>query len=295
MTDTNNPILESNSEPNEIKHTDTENNEHSYYDKVAPDNMLFENSTQKPTENVESLATEEPTNGYNVNEKKEEKGDPPSPPSEKEALTSTDRSTEKTEDITDRVNTTTKKRKFVENPFVAIIPIVLNLLHVLFREQLQKLLNNKADNPYETFLSEKPVYIDRASADKHINVCINGINYLLLEGQQIALIDDPMRTFKYIIIFYVSWCIMSWMSFQSFIITALILGFTLPKAYQCNKTTIDEKLDHILKIVYEYWERFAAIAKHHTKDYADKVTPLIAKTGLIPNNNKTSEKVTKEE
>ncbi|CAG8786616.1 15892_t:CDS:1, partial [Racocetra fulgida] len=41
-----------------------------------------------------------------------------------------------------------------------------------------------------------PVYIDRTTADKYIDICIDSINYLLLEGQQIALIDDPMRSFK---------------------------------------------------------------------------------------------------
>ncbi|KAF0432445.1 Reticulon-domain-containing protein [Gigaspora margarita] len=324
----------------ELKNIDVENNEQpSHNEKDASNSSLNENSTTNPAENV---ITEESANGYSVNEEKEEKGEPPSPPTEKEAL-KTDISTEKTTDfISDKVNTTTKRRKVVDNPFVAVTPqvqhlvfwenpvhsgsilagafaffivnsylslpdilcyltfyaLVLNLLHVLGREQLQKLLNSDVTNPFDKFLSENPVYIDRTSADKYINICINGINYLLLEGQQIALIDDPMRSFKYIIIFYVTWSIMSWMSIQSFIITALILGFTLPKAYLSNKTLVDKNLDHGLKIGNEQWNKYSNIAKHHTQRYADKLEPYIATAGLkglIPNDKKHSEKVTKEE
>ncbi|KAF0432444.1 Reticulon-domain-containing protein [Gigaspora margarita] len=301
----------------ELKNIDVENNEQpSHNEKDASNSSLNENSTTNPAENV---ITEESANGYSVNEEKEEK-----------------------DFISDKVNTTTKRRKVVDNPFVAVTPqvqhlvfwenpvhsgsilagafaffivnsylslpdilcyltfyaLVLNLLHVLGREQLQKLLNSDVTNPFDKFLSENPVYIDRTSADKYINICINGINYLLLEGQQIALIDDPMRSFKYIIIFYVTWSIMSWMSIQSFIITALILGFTLPKAYLSNKTLVDKNLDHGLKIGNEQWNKYSNIAKHHTQRYADKLEPYIATAGLkglIPNDKKHSEKVTKEE
>jgi len=324
----------------DVKRIDLENNEQpSNHERDAPNSGFAENSTNNPAENV---ITEESANGYSVNEEKEEKGEPPSPPTEKEAL-KTDRSTEKTidfiSDINDKVNTTTKRRKVVENPFVGIIPtaqylvywenpvhsgsilagafaffivnsylslpdilcyltfyaLVLNLIHVLGREQLQKLLNKDAKNPFETFLSETPYYIDRSSADKYVNICINGINYLLLEGQQIALIDDPLRSFKYIIMFYVTWSMMSWMSLQSFIITALILGFTLPKAYLSNKTFVDQKLDHGLKVGNEKWQHYSSLAIKHTQRYADQAKPYIAKAGLLPNDKKHSEKVTKEE
>ncbi|CAG8563642.1 14235_t:CDS:2 [Gigaspora margarita] len=322
----------------ELKNIDVENNEQpSHNEKDASNSSLNENSTTNPAENV---ITEESANGYSVNEEKEEKGEPPSPPTEKEAL-KTDISTEKTTDfISDKLNCVSRFSTdhlmsnlipanldffdllpvqhlvFWENPvhsgsilagafaffivnsylslpdilcYLTFYALVLNLLHVLGREQLQKLLNSHVTNPFDKFLSETPFYIDRSSADKYINICINGINYLLLEGQQIALIDDPMRSFKYIIIFYLTWSIMSWMSIQSFIITALILGFTLPKAYLSNKTFVDKNLDHGLKIGNEQWNKCR---------YADKLEPYIATAGLkglIPNDKKHSEKVTKEE
>ncbi|CAG8777882.1 3161_t:CDS:2 [Cetraspora pellucida] len=277
MTDIDNPVFEQrHSDPSELKHTDTENNEQTQsYEKVAPKTAV-ENSTHN---SVENAVTEESVNGYTKNEEREEKEDPPSPPKEQ---TSTDKSTEKIKDVIEKVNTTTKKRKVATNPFVRITPtgalsfifftsyfslldalcyltfysLLFNLLHVLSREQLQKFLKNDVVNPFEKFLSETPVYIDRTTADKYINICINGINYLLLEGQQIALIDDPMRSFK---------------------------------AYLCNKTLVDQQLEHILKIVYDYWDRFVGLAKHHTKGYFDKVQPLMAGTGLFPNNKTTEE------
>ncbi|CAI2183075.1 8703_t:CDS:2 [Funneliformis geosporum] len=153
---------------------------------------------------------------------------------------------------------------------LAVTLIGANWAYVNGRKQLHSLLNQKPVNPYENILAEKPWHIEREKVEKYLDFTIEAINFSLLEIQKIVLVDDPLRTIKYVFIFYGLWTLGCWISFRTFSGIALILGFAAPIGYQKNKKLVDEKLDHFNKILHTQMDRGLKVAKQHTGGIYEK-------------------------
>jgi len=177
---------------------------------------------------------------------------------------------------------------------LAFILIGANWAYVIGRKQLQALINQNPVNPYERTLIDNPWYIEREKLDKYLDITIETINFLLLEMQRIVLVDDPMRTIKYVGIFYVLWTFGGWISFRTLFGIGLVLGFVVPTAYQNNKTLVDNKLDQTNKFIHSHLDRGLDIAKQHTGGLVEKAKSFAADKGLV-GDNKSSQNTKKEE
>lgn len=153
---------------------------------------------------------------------------------------------------------------------LAVTLIGSNWVYVNGRKQLHSLLNQKPVNPYETILAEKPWHIERENVEKYLDFTIEAINFSLLEIQRIVLVEDPLRTIKYVFIFYGLWTLGCWISFRTFFGIAVVLGFTAPIGYQKNQTLVDDKLNHINKILHTQMDRGFKVAKQHTGGIYEK-------------------------
>lgn len=49
---------------------------------------------------------------------------------------------------------------------------------------------------FRHLLVNKPWYIERKDVEKYLDSIIDTTNFVLLEVQRIALVDDPMRTIR---------------------------------------------------------------------------------------------------
>jgi len=177
----------------------------------------------------------------------------------------------------------------VFNTFCALAFILMgaNWIYVIGRKQLQALINQKPVNPYENTLIDNPWYIERETLDKYLDITIEALNFLLLEIQKIVLVDDPMRTIKYVGIFYVLWTFGGWISFRTLFGIGLVLSFVAPTAYKNNKTLVDNKLDQTNKFIHSHLDRGYDIAKQHTGGIYEKAKSFAADKGLVSDNNAT--------
>lgn len=173
---------------------------------------------------------------------------------------------------------------------LAFILIGANWIYVIGRKQLQALINQKPVNPYESTLIDNPWYIERERLEKYLDITIEVTNFLLLEIQRIVLVDDPMRTIKYVGIFYVLWTFGAWISFRTLFGIGLVLGFIAPTAYQNNKTFVDQKLGQTNKFIHSHLDRGIDIAKQHTGGIYEKAKSFAADKGLVSDNNKSTKK-----
>lgn len=67
-------------------------------------------------------------------------------------------------------------------------------------------------------LVNKPWYIEREDAEKYLDSIIDTANFVLLEAQKIALVDDPMRTMRVYYINFVNYTIFEYLLFHFSII-----------------------------------------------------------------------------
>jgi hypothetical protein len=178
---------------------------------------------------------------------------------------------------------------------LAFTLIGANWIYVIGRKQLQALINQKPVNPYENTLIDNPWYIERDILDKYLDITIEAINFILLEIQKIVLVDDPMRTIKYVGIFYLLWTFGGWISFRTLFGIGLVLGFVTPTAYKNNKTLVDNKLDQTNKFIHSHLDRGLDIAKQHTGGIYEKAKSFAADKGIVNGNNNTTQNTKKEE
>jgi len=164
-----------------------------------------------------------------------------------------------------------------------------NWAYVMGRKQLQSLINQKPVNPHEHLLVNKPWYIERDDVERYLDSIIDTTNFVLLEAQRIVLVDDPMRTIRHVIMFYMLWTLGTWISFRTLLGIGLILSFSTPIAYQKNKELVDEKLYQSNKMLRSYYDRCLTIAKQHTGGAYEKAKSFAVTKGLV-NDDKTAKK-----
>ncbi|GBC01360.1 hypothetical protein RclHR1_04160007 [Rhizophagus clarus] len=169
------------------------------------------------------------------------------------------------------------------NTFCALAVILMgaNWIYVMGRKQLQSLINQKPVNPHEHLLVNEPWYIERDDVEKYLDTTIDTVNYVLLEVQKIVLVDDPMRTIRHVIMFYVLWTLGTWISFRTLFGIGLILSFSTPIAYEKNKELVDEKLYQSNKFLRSYLDRGLSIAKQHTGGVYEKAKSFAVKKGFV--------------
>jgi len=169
------------------------------------------------------------------------------------------------------------------NTFCALAFILtgVNWIYVIGRKQLQSLINQKPANPYEHTLLNSPWYIEREKLDKYLDIIVEAINFLLLEIQKIVLVEDSMRTIKYVAIFYALWTFGGWISFRTLFGIGLVLSFITPIAYKNNKAFVDQKLDQTNKFVHTHLDRGIGIAKQHTGGIYEKAKSFAADKGFV--------------
>jgi len=177
------------------------------------------------------------------------------------------------------------------NTFCALATILigLNWIYVMGKKQLQSLINQKPVNPHEYLLVNKPWYIEREDVEKYLDTTIAAVNFVLIEVQRIVLVDDPMRTIRYVFMFYILWTLGTWISFRTLFGIGLILGFATPIAYNKNKELVDEKLYQSNKFLRSHFDRGLTVAKQHTGGVYEKAKTFAVTKGLV-NDDKTAAK-----
>ncbi|CAB4435475.1 unnamed protein product [Rhizophagus irregularis] len=177
-----------------------------------------------------------------------------------------------------------------ENPtHSAAILIGVNWIYVMGFKQFQSLINQKPVNPHEHLLVNKPWYIEREDAEKYLDSIIDTANFVLLEAQRIALVDDPMRTMRHVFMFYILWTLGTWISFRTLFGIGLILSFSTPITYQKNKEFVDEKLYQFNKFLRSHFDRGLTMAKQHSGGVYEKAKSFAVTKGLV-NDDKTAKK-----
>lgn len=177
------------------------------------------------------------------------------------------------------------------NTFFALAAILIgvNWIYVMGFKQFQSLINQKPINPHEHLLVNKPWYIEREDAEKYFDSIIDTANFVLLEAQRIALVDDPMRTMRHVFMFYILWTLGTWISFRTLFGIGLILSFSTPITYQKNKEVVDEKLYQFNKFLRSHFDRGLTIAKQHSGGVYEKAKSFAVTKGLV-NDDKTAKK-----
>jgi hypothetical protein len=155
--------------------------------------------------------------------------------------------------------------------FALIISLLgLNWIIVIGKKQFQTLSNTEYTNPFEKILVNKPMCIERATIEKYLDTCVDGVNFLLLEYQKIILVENPSRTFKHLVSLYLLWTFLGWFSIRTLASIVLVLGFSVPTVYKRNKAFFDEKLNRVNGISNSYYERATGLLKQHTKGVVEK-------------------------
>lgn len=177
------------------------------------------------------------------------------------------------------------------NTFFALAAILIgvNWIYVMGFKQFQSLINQKPVNPHEHLLVNKPWYIEREDAEKYLDSIIDTANFVLLEAQRIALVDDPMRTMRHVFMFYILWTLGTWISFRTLFGIGLILSFSTPITYQKNKEFVDEKLYQFNKFLRSHFDRGLTMAKQHSGGVYEKAKSFAVTKGLV-NDDKTAKK-----
>jgi len=177
------------------------------------------------------------------------------------------------------------------NTFFALAAILIgvNWIYVMGFKQFQSLINQKPVNPHEHLLVNKPWYIERDDAEKYLDSIIDTANFVLLEAQRIALVDDPMRTMRHVFMFYILWTLGTWISFRTLFGIGVILSFSTPITYQKNKEFVDEKLYQFNKFLRSHFDRGLTIAKQHSGGVYEKAKSFAVTKGLV-NDDKTAKK-----
>jgi len=178
---------------------------------------------------------------------------------------------------------------------LAFTLIGANWIYVIGRKQLQALINQKPVNPYVSTLTNNPWYIERENLDKYLDITIETLNFLLLEIQRIVLVDDSMRTIKYVVILYVLWTFGAWISFRTLFGIGLIIGFVAPTAYLNNQTLVDQKLNQTNNFIHAHWDHGLTIAKQRTGGIYEKAKSFAAEKGLVSDNKSATQNTKKEE
>jgi hypothetical protein len=135
---------------------------------------------------------------------------------------------------------------------------------VVGRKQINSILNQEPISPYEYYLANKPWYIEYKLVDEYIDGIINVINFVSIETQKIVLIDDALRSAKYVFLVYLVWSLSSWFNLHILLGIALVIGFATPKLYLQNKVLVDEKLEQANKLTSIYYKRGIDVVNQNT-------------------------------
>jgi len=183
------------------------------------------------------------------------------------------------------------------NTFCALATTLIgaNWIYVVCRKQLQSLINQKPVNPHEDLLVHKPWYIEREEAEKYLDITIEAVNFVMLKVQRIVLVDDSMRTIRYVFMFYVLWTLGTWINPRTLFGLGLILSFVTPIAYQKNKELVDEKLYQTNKFLHSHFDRGLTIVKQHTGGVYEKAKSFAATKGLVNDDKDATQNTKKEE
>ncbi|RHZ86241.1 hypothetical protein Glove_53g95 [Diversispora epigaea] len=153
--------------------------------------------------------------------------------------------------------------------FALIISLLgLNWIIVIGKKQFQALSSTEYTNPFESLI-DKQIF-ERAKIEKYLNIFVDGVEFLLLEYQKVILVEDPSRTFKFIVFLYSLWTILGWFSIRTLASIVLVLGFSVPTIYRRKQEFFDEKLNKMRGISNSYCERATGLLKQHTKGVVEK-------------------------
>jgi len=169
--------------------------------------------------------------------------------------------------------------------FLAIAVIGIDWLYVLGNKQFKTLFNQKPDNPHEQYLRNPP-RISRKSVDKYVDVWVDIINKALEEGTKIVFVEDPLRSVKYVIAFYLTWTVASWFSFRTITALVVITAFTVPKLYKQNKKEVDQHLGQAQKFARDQFESGYAVVNKHAGGIIGQVQTFAASKGIGTSDNK---------
>ncbi|CAG8527037.1 2199_t:CDS:10 [Ambispora leptoticha] len=126
--------------------------------------------------------------------------------------------------------------------FLAIVLIGADWAYVFLTKQFKTLFNQDAVNPHDKFIQHPP-HISRELVREYTDLWVDILNFLLAEGTKIVFVQDPYRSIKYVVLFYLTWTVACWFSFRFLLGTAAVLAFAVPKLYKQNKELVDKYLD----------------------------------------------------
>jgi len=147
----------------------------------------------------------------------------------------------------------------------AVFIIGANTAYVFALKQYKTVFKQEDAHPYAKYLDNPPQLL-RTFVDRYYDVGVDGINYTAQEGTKIVLVEDTSRSLKYVLGCFVLWTLGSWFSFVTLLGIALVLGFTLPIAYQKNKVVVDAKYAVAAAAARTYTDQGLELAKKYTGD-----------------------------
>lgn len=113
------------------------------------------------------------------------------------------------------------------------------------------------------------------------------INLSLIEATKIALIENPLRSIKYLGILYGIWTIASWFSFHTITAIVVITAFVVPKFYKKNQDLVNQHLDKATVLAQGYIDRGVDVVSKNTGDIIPMIQKFAKSKGWIANPDAT--------
>jgi len=166
----------------------------------------------------------------------------------------------------------------------ALAAIGCDWIFVLATKQFKTIFNQEAANPHEKYLNNPP-QIKKEDLNKYIDIWVDIINLSLIEATKIVLIENPLRSMKYVGIFYVIWTIASWFSFHTIAAIGVITAFAVPKFYKHNQELVNKHLDNAKVVGQSYFDRGVDVVTKNTGDVIPKIQKFAASKGWVANSD----------
>lgn len=165
---------------------------------------------------------------------------------------------------------------------LALVTIGCDWIYVLATKQFKTILNKDAANPHEKYLKNPP-QIKREDLDKYVDIWVEIINLSLAETTKIALIENPLRSMKYVAILYTLWTIASWFSFRTITAIVVITAFAVPKLYKRHEGLVNQHLGKAQVLAKGYIDTGVEVVSKNTGDLIPKIQKFATSQGWIAN------------
>ncbi|KAL1924737.1 uncharacterized protein VTP21DRAFT_4391 [Calcarisporiella thermophila] len=135
-------------------------------------------------------------------------------------------------------------------------------------------------NPLDNLRNKRNLELDQSRVSKYVSLCVDVINVFLQETLKIVLIEDTVRSFKWLGILFLLWNISYVFPTRVILATCALLGFTLPRIYVENKEMVDQNLARGQKVLHENIRRVSDAAKESATELSAKMNQITSQRGI---------------